>query len=245
MKRTSALLWNLLTVVMLLASLGALVFFAGIYLFPDASFNPFPPQPLPLVLSLPTQTATPQGMLPPSATPTVTATAAPTQTPTETAVPTQTPTDTPAVTATPDPRITPTATLRPTATAGGYAFVVQDGSPAALSYAIYSDVGCQFLGVGGRVLGLDGSPITPGVQVRLRGFLDELPTGKDTLSGTATQFGDSGFLFQLSDHPIASNQALWVQLLDQSFLPMSDRVYFDTYDTCEQNLIFITFRQVR
>jgi hypothetical protein len=26
---------------------------------------------------------------------------------------------------------------------------------------------------------------------------------------------------------------------------MSDRIYFDTFDTCDKNLIFITFRQVR
>jgi hypothetical protein len=67
----------------------------------------------------------------------------------------------------------------------------------------------------------------------------------DTLSGTVTEFGNSGFGFQLADRPIASNGGLYVQLLDQSYLPMSDRIYFNTYDTCERNLIFITFRQMR
>jgi hypothetical protein len=36
-----------------------------------------------------------------------------------------------------------------------------------------------------------------------------------------------------------------VQLFDQSMAPLSERVFFDTYDDCSQNLILINFRQVR
>lgn len=239
--RNTAWLWNLLTVLTLLATLALATWFTLVFINPTAPFNPFPPQPMPVALSLPTLEPTPLGQLPPTWTPEPTATPTPTETPT----PTVTATETPLPSLTPDPNFSPTPTLRPTATAGGYAFVPQEGSPAAISYSIYSDVGCQFLGVGGRVLGLDGGPITPGVIVRLRGVLDNQSVSMDTLSGTATQYGDSGFGFQLSNRPIASVNSLYVQLLDQSYLPMSDRIYFNTYETCEQNLIFITFRQVR
>ncbi len=45
--------------------------------------------------------------------------------------------------------------------------------------------------------------------------------------------------------PIPSKAMLWVQLLNQSGGPLSDKVYFDTYDNCDQNLIIIDFVQVR
>jgi hypothetical protein len=35
-----------------------------------------------------------------------------------------------------------------------------------------------------------------------------------------------------------------VQLFDQAMIPLSARVYFDTTDSCDQNLILINFRQV-
>jgi hypothetical protein len=28
-------------------------------------------------------------------------------------------------------------------------------------------------------------------------------------------------------------------------LPMSDKIYFDTYEACDKNLIFVNFKQVR
>jgi hypothetical protein len=237
--RAASLIWNILTVLMLLASVGLAGLFAAIYVDPASGLNPFPsPTPLPLLVQapvLPTQL--------PSLTPTATALPSETPTPTATAAPTETPTPSPSATVLAGQA--PAPTLRPTATAGGFAFVAQEGSPAAISYSIYSEVGCSFLGVGGRVLGLDGSPVTPGVIVRLRGTLDGRQVSMDTLSGTATQYGESGFGFQLSDRPITSNYSLFVQLLDQAYLPMSERVFFETYDTCDKNLIFITFRQVR
>jgi hypothetical protein len=240
-KRRAAL-WNILTILVLLSSLGLVVVFALIFLNPTLPLNPFPPPTLPAVMVMPSSVPTLAVTSPPTETPTPEPSLTPTVTASVTPEPTATATATfalPAVIGTPSP------TLRPTATAGGYAFVPQDGSPDAIPYSIYSDVGCGYMGVGGRVLGLDGSPITPGVIVRLAGNLDGQRISLDTLSGTVTQFGESGFGFQLAERPIASSGTLYVQLLDQAYLPMSDRIFFDTYDTCDKNLIFITFRQVR
>lgn len=243
-RRRFSLLWNLLTVLALLGTLGIVVLFVLLFTNPYSSLNPFPPPTLPVALALPSATPTPEGWQPPTETPTpspsptVTPTASPTPSPTITSTPTAT-LELPAVTGSPGP------TARPSATAGGFAFVPQEGSPDAIPYSIYSDVGCNYMGVGGRVLGLDGSPITPGVIVRLAGVLNGRRISMDTLSGTVTEFGESGFGFQLADEPIASNGSLYVQLLDQAYLPMSGQIFFDTYDTCDRNLIFITFRQVR
>lgn len=243
-RKSTGALWNVLTIVALLGTLVFGILVVLIYTNPYLPLNPFPPPTLPVLAVLPSGTPTPEGMLPPTDTPTfepsvtITLTGTPSPTPTETLTPT--------ATFLPPPlTVSPSPTLRPTATLGGYAFVPQEGSPDAIPYSIYSDVGCNYMGVGGRVLGLDGSPVTPGVIVRLSGTLDGRRVNMDTLSGTVTEFGESGFGFQLADHPIASDGGLYVQLLDQSYLPMSDRIYFNTYDTCDRNLIFITFRQVR
>jgi hypothetical protein len=65
------------------------------------------------------------------------------------------------------------------------------------------------------------------------------------MTGLAPQYGLGGFEFTLADKPVASNGTLWIQLLDQQNLALSDRVYFDTFDDCQKNLIIIYFNQVR
>ena len=65
------------------------------------------------------------------------------------------------------------------------------------------------------------------------------------MTGTAPEYGKGGYEFVLADQPIASTNTLWIQLLDQADLPLSDKIYFSTYDTCEQNLILINFQQVK
>lgn len=235
--------WNVLTGLALVATMVTAALYGLIFANPYAPLNPFPPPTLPAALMLPGTTPAPEALLP-------TETLAPLAS--ETTSPTATVSPLPSLTATPSPTfqlpaitVSPSPTLRATATPGGYAFVPQEGSPDAIPYSIYSDIGCNYMGVGGRVIGLDGSPVTPGVIVRLAGRLEGRRISMDTLSGTATEYGESGFGFQLADAPVASSGGLYVQLLDQAYLPMSDQIYFDTYDTCDKNLIFITFRQVR
>jgi hypothetical protein len=242
-RRASGSFWNALTILSLVGSLVLVALFLVIYTDPYTAVNPFPPPTLPVAISFPSNTPAPTEETAPAGSAPSTATFTPEPSPT------LSPTHTPDADALPtlDLPITlsPSPTPRPTATPGGFAFVAQEGSPSAIPYGIYSDVGCNYLGVGGRVLGLDGGPVTPGVIVRLRGFLNGRSVSIDTLSGTATQFGESGFAFQLGDQPVASRNLLYVQLLDQSYLPMSPQVYFDTYSDCDKNLVFITFRQMR
>jgi hypothetical protein len=66
-----------------------------------------------------------------------------------------------------------------------------------------------------------------------------------SLTGVALNYGRGGYEFTLADRPIASKGSLWLQLLDQSGIPLSEQVYFDTYDSCEQNLIIVDFKQIR
>jgi hypothetical protein len=65
------------------------------------------------------------------------------------------------------------------------------------------------------------------------------------MTGLAPQYGQGGFEITLADRLIASNGTLWIQLLDQQNLPLSDRIFFDTYQDCQKNLVIIYFTQVR
>ncbi len=92
---------------------------------------------------------------------------------------------------------------------------------------------------------LQGRPMV-GMRVHLTGIYNGKSVEMTTLTGGASAwYGDSGFEFVLGDKAIASTQSLAVQLNDQSFLPISEQVIFDTYDTCDKNLILINFKQVR
>ena len=65
------------------------------------------------------------------------------------------------------------------------------------------------------------------------------------LRGALAQYGPSGYEFKLSDAPVDSIQNLYVQLLDQADLPLSEKFYFDTFNDCERNLVLVNFKQVR
>jgi hypothetical protein len=237
-KRIYSILWNLLTVLVLFSIVCLVAGFAAIFMNPKISFNPVPPPQPPVAAALPTLTPTAIGVLP--ATWTLTATATATETPPPPPPATSTPTNTPeiSVTATETPTITLTTNPLP--------FELNSGSPIAISsLAFHPEAGCNWMGVAGQVLNMSGAPISSGVVVKLGGVLTGTPKDLTSLSGTATQYGDAGYEIILASKPIASSNTLWVQLLDQAGLPLSGQVYFDTYDSCDKNLIFINFRQVR
>jgi hypothetical protein len=68
---------------------------------------------------------------------------------------------------------------------------------------------------------------------------------KTAMTGIAPQFGPGGYEIQISDLPIASTKTLWIQLVDPALLPISDKIYFDTYAECDKNLTIINFVQVK
>jgi hypothetical protein len=228
-RNVSGLIWNLMTGFVLfgalLVGIGTFLIFAN----PQASFNPFPPPTLPAIASYPTITPTVRSILPPTWTPTATLE--------------------PSLTSTPKPTSTPLITDTPVAeatiTPGGMAFIVQQGNPVAISSAAFRpDQGCNWMGVAGQALDLSGAPVKF-LIFQLGGILDGEVVEQLTMSGTATQYGQAGFEFTLGDKPIASVNTMWLQLLDQAGSPLSDKVYFDTFDDCEKNLIVINLRQVR
>ncbi len=233
----SAIILNVLTVMVLITTMCIAGFFLVIFINPYSSINLFPPPTLPPTISLPTVTPTPILQLPATWTP------SPTMEPTltETARPTATlpPTETPFS------LFTPSATVEVNEPSGGKPFNVDQGSPVAISsVTFHPEAGCEWMSVAGQVLDMSGAPLT-GVVIKLSGVLGGSFREETSLSGVAPQYGQAGYEFFLADEPIASNKTLWLQLFDVAGLPMSDKVYFQTYQDCDKNLIFVNFRQVR
>lgn len=226
------LILNVLTAIVLLATLYVGFRFAMIFLNPQSSLNPYPPPTLPATLGPPTPTNTPAIMLPTQIPPTSTPRPLPTIAPSATV--------TSEATATPVFSVTPEGSPQATAE-GNTQFELQTGSPTYIT----DERGCGYLGVGGKVYDLQGAPII-GLAVRVSGELAGVPIGPlDTLTGSAAdRFGIGGYYFELSNTPTASVDTLSLQVLDASSgLELSGPFALTTYDNCEQNLVFVNWAQ--
>jgi hypothetical protein len=232
------LLWNILTVLVLLVTLIVGMVFLVIFLKPDVSFNIFPPPTEVIVptVSVPTVTPTSLIVLPP------------TWTPEATLEPSATPTLRP--TATPFPTNTPVLPVTETPSTGSntsnpFSFVVQKGSPKAIQNIYHDELGCDWMGVGGQVTSLNGAPVI-GIFVRIGGTLEgKIFETLLSMTGTAVEYGQGGYEFKIADKPVATNNTLWVQLYDQSDLPLSDKIYLVTTDECAKALTLLNFVQVK
>ena len=250
-RRFGGCIWNVLTALVLLSALCIAGWFLLIFTNPYTALNPFPPFTPEPTIFIPSATPTPLGVLPP------TWTASPSPEPSATYTPRPTATIPPSATPlgqTPDNTI-PLETNTPEAEepepgegtpVGGFPFQV-NGRPLAIQNIAYPEQGCNWMGVAGQVLDLNGAPVQ-GQIVRLGGALpgeSEPFEPRLTLTGLPQQFGPGHYLFEISDRPVASQERLWLQLLSQEGAPISDRIYFETFDSCEAALIVINFRQVR
>ncbi|HXF84924.1 MAG TPA: hypothetical protein VNK49_05990 [Anaerolineales bacterium] len=231
--RSSLQIWDILSILMLIltACLGG--YFLLIFFNPNVSINPFAPGRGPFAPRTPTFTPTPFQLEP-------TWTASPTLE--------MTPTDTPRPTFTPFPTNTPvflgppTRTPRPTSTprAPFSAISIQ----AVESTLIHPELGCNWAGVGGTVVDANNSPLI-GIVVVLRGTLNGSTVDLTTVSGINKEYGPSGFEFVLGNAPVASNNTLYVQLLDQANVPLSDTIKIRTYAECTRNLVIVRFKKNR
>ena len=241
--KNNTAIWNILAVLVVLAALCITAVFAVIFVNPASAVNPFPPVPLPPTVALPTVTPT-EKYFPATWTPTITSIPTGTMTPlpltaTSTqfvlAVPTNSLTET--ALAQPSPVVTPTIK-------SNFPFAVPNPPASAASTIIHSDLGCQWLGVGGQVFDMSGAPVV-GIYIKMGGSVYGKAVDMLSLTGTALQYGPAGYEFVIGDTPVDTKQQLWVQLFDQADLPLSDKIYFDTHKDCAMNLVIINFKQVK
>ena len=230
--------WDILSIGVLLVTVCLAVYFMMIFLKPTSPLNPLKPAQQ---ATIPTLTITPIQMAPTwTVTPTVyyspTATFLPTITPPATITPANFST----ATETPIPSKTPTVTPTPKA-------AFSASSVNAIESVIIPHLqtaGCNWLGVGGTVEDQNSGPII-GIVVRLAGSLDGKAIELTTVSGVSEEYGKSGFEFVLGEKPIDSRDTLYIQLLDQAGLPLSEKVYIDTFTDCKKNLVLVRFKKNR
>ena len=230
-------IWNILTVIVLLGACDLAYQFLAIYQNPRLVPASFRPVPLPTHYQTPTPTST-IILQPPTWTPTLTILPSPTRTkaPTWTSVPMLI-----------TPTITMTFTITPivdTATITATSMPASADITYLASTTKHPDLACNWLGVGGTVTDVNNKPLQF-QTIQLGGTLDGKPVTGQVLSGNNPDYGTSGFEIKLADSAIASTQTLWVQLFDNSGKALTDKIYFDTLKDCQQNLVMIIFTLIR
>lgn len=226
-------MWDMLSILVLMITACMGLYFLLIFVNPNSSFNIFPPVPRGTLTS--SFTVTP--LQPPA-----TWTASPTfeVTPSDT----PRPTFTPLLTNTPFSLVPPTTTPRPTSTPETPFRASSVTAVRSVFIPHLQDLGCDWFGVGGTVDDVNNNPIV-GVVVRLTGTLSGDDFELTTVSGVSSDYGKAGYEFVLGDVPLTSDKEMYIQLLDQAGLPLSEKVFLVTSTDCEKNLILVRFKKNR
>jgi hypothetical protein len=136
------------------------------------------------------------------------------------------------------PSATPVATQSIVPTQPAMKYRLQPGTPVVLPAFIHTDLGCKWMGVGGQMFALDSTPVTQTVM-ELGGSLNGQAVSQMSLTGAATDWGPGGYEFTLADQPVESSGTLWLRALDLDGKPVSDKIYFTTYNDCSKNQVMI------
>jgi hypothetical protein len=253
-------LYDIITVIFVILTVLLIVEIVMIINDPETPLNPLPPKPQPTVYIPPTliPTNTPTLTPTPTDTPTITPTPTISPTPTASATPTGTPTHTPSPTdvlfgqpsAIPqgiNPTVAPLddgsgTGIPEVGGPGGDAIPVPTRSAqpfiaSEVQYQAYQgEESCQWLGIVGTVTGLDGAPaLNLAVEVSGDNYRQVY------FSGSAPQWGDSGFEFQVGNAP---RSAIYTaQLLGPTGGAISDSVEIETGNTCQRNVAVVEFIQ--
>jgi hypothetical protein len=225
-------MWDMLSILVLIITACMVGYFALIFFNPATSLNvlrpggfaagPQGPTATPTLLQLePTWTPTPTLFMTPTNTPRPTFTAIPSSTPFSLVPPTRTP--------------KPTSTPKAPFTAS----VSQQDSTL-----YHPDLACNWAGIGGAVVDAKNSPVI-GMVIVLRGSLDGKLIELQTVSGINPEYGPSGFEFVLGNAPIKTDKTLYIQLVDQSNIPLSEKIYVSTSTECTKNLVLVRLKKTR
>ena len=229
-KQSSKLeIWDMLSIVTLILTLCLGAYFVAIFFFPQSAFNPLKPSPVE-VYAPPTLTPTPIIL---EATWTVTPSPVASETPT--LLPTYTL----------EPSVTPVSLVKPTITSTPTATPKAPFS-ATITYIastiIHPEAACNWQGVGGTVVDASNADMLR-MTIRLVGKYDGKSKTELTVSSIAPAYGKSGYEFVLGTTPISSKGELYLQLLDQAGLPLSDSIYIDTFSDCSKNLVLVRLKK--
>jgi len=226
-------MWDMLSILVLILTVCLVGYFAFIFISPNSQFNILPPGGNIFGPEVPTATVTPI-QLEATWTPSPTLELTPSDTPR--------PTFTPFFTSTSFSLVPPTKTPKPTSTPRAPFSAIS--VTQVESTIIHPDLACNWAGIGGTVVDANNSPVV-GMVVVLRGTLDGSTTEQQTVSGINKEYGPSGFEFVIGSAPIVSNKTLYVQLVDQQNIPLSDKIFVTTSVDCAKNLVIVRFKRNR
>jgi len=154
----------------------------------------------------------------------------------------QTSTQTVTVASTPTATLTPTFTPSPTRELMPFILI---GEPETMSSDyIRPSLGCDWLVIAGQVWDLQDAPVK-GLTLHLYGELDGFTIDQYSLTGSAQDYGESGYEFMLENLVVTSQDALFIQLVDSDGVPFSHSYALETFEDCQKNLILVNFKQVR
>jgi hypothetical protein len=133
------------------------------------------------------------------------------------------------------PLVVPSLTPTGIGNIGSGEYVAMEGTPL---YMPYPD-GCGSMFVAGTVTDAEGASVTF-MEVRLGGIFGV----ESAFSGTAEQYGESGWEIDLGQAPTNTTAQVFLELFDPDLeQPVSGKVLFSTFDDCNSNLIMINFVQ--
>lgn len=226
-------IWDILSALVLIVTVCLVGYFVLVFMNPASSLNLLPPGGGGLFgNAVPSFTVTPLQLQPTwTASPTLQLTPSDTPRPTFTPIPTNTSFSLVPPTKTPKPSPTPKAPFSASVT-------------TVDSTLIHPELACNWAGIGGTVVDSNNSPII-GTVVVLRGTLNGSTVEQQTVSGINKEYGPSGFEFVLGTAPVESNKTLYVQLVDQQSIPLSDPVQITTSSDCTKNLVMVRFKKNR
>jgi hypothetical protein len=226
-------IWDILSVLVLILTVCLVGYFVLVFINPASSMNLLPPGGGGLFgNAVPSVTVTPLQLQPTwTASPTLQLTPSDTPRPTFTPIPTSTSFSLVPPTKTPKPSPTPKAPFNASVT-------------TVDSTLIHPELACNWAGIGGTVVDTNNSPII-GTVVVLRGTLNGSAVEQQTVSGINKEYGPSGFEFVIGTAPVPSNKTLYVQLVDQQSIPLSDPVQITTSGECTKNLVMVRFKKNR
>jgi len=113
----------------------------------------------------------------------------------------------------------------------------QPGTPIGINAWTH---GCDWLGVAGQVFDGRGEPVDQ-LVVEAGGTLDGQPIFGLSITGIVSGYGPGGFEIQLRYQLKSSVGTVWVQLKNEFAQPLSPKIFIDTFDNCNQNLILLNF----
>jgi len=202
---------------------------------PTATDTPGPPTFPPTFTPTPTFTFTPSPTF--TMTPTITLSATITPTPRDTDTPTVTYTPSASATFTPSPTPTgPSPTFSPVPIP--YPFILRE--EIAFTVNSFNTLGCNWQGVGGQVVDLNGNPVNASLQVHV--FDAEGSVDRTVRVGSSTLFnGQASWEVTVSN--AINNRTYFVELQTTLGTVVSPTYNYQFPQDCSRNAAIINFRQ--